>query len=134
MPPLPPHLLPPQFLHPRERNYSTSTYYHANNNLTGLQAEEIMKKGGLVHDSFMINLIVEEFARRGWVEPRGTHTAGLFSSTATRINNSNISQSFLLDGFPRTLGQAQRLDEQINMNFVNLPLLSCLTLPPKSHS
>lgn len=87
-----------------------------------------MKKGGLVHDSFMINLIVEEFARRGWIERRGTHTAGLFSTT-TRINNSNISQSFLLDGFPRTLGQAERLDEQININFVNPPLIL-----PKSHT
>ncbi|KAH8144749.1 uncharacterized protein LAJ45_11250 [Morchella importuna] len=68
----------------------------------GVQAESIMKSGGLVHDSIMVKLIVGELSKRGWVETRG----------------NMASASFLLDGFPRTQSQAKSLDEEVQMNLV----------------
>lgn len=52
----------------------------------GLQAEPIMAAGGLVPDDLMIGLIRERFA-----EP-------------------DASKGFILDGFPRTVPQAEKLD------------------------
>ena len=78
-----------------------------------------MKSGGLVHDSLMVKLIVGELSQRGWIESRGTHTAGLSGPGRMEKNSCEVpSASFLLDGFPRTQGQAERLDEEISMNFV----------------
>ena len=82
-----------------------------------------MKKGGLVHDSLMVKLIVGELSRRGYLESKPTHAAGLISastsSASSPLNSSDLpSASFLLDGFPRTHGQARKLDEEVSMNFV----------------
>lgn len=53
----------------------------------GRQAEDIMKKGGLVSDEIVISLIAE------------------------RLDQPNSGNGFILDGFPRTLKQAAALDE-----------------------
>lgn len=83
-----------------------------------------MRSGALVHDSLMIKLIVGELASRGWIESRGTHAAGLASEIAK--NSSDLpSASFMLDGFPRTKGQAVQLDTEISMNFVRIPRSWC---------
>lgn len=59
----------------------------------GLAAKEAMNAGGLVPDDLIIALVKE------------------------RINQDDCKQGFLLDGFPRTLPQAQALKEQgINLD------------------
>lgn len=86
--------------------------------LAGIEAESIMRSGGLVSDSIMVKLIVGELSKKGWIETRPTHTAGL-SFGSDKHSSDSPSASFLLDGFPRTQGQAQKLDEEVSMNFVS---------------
>lgn len=61
----------------------------------GLLAKEIMDKGGLVPDDIMISLVKE------------------------RIRQADCNQGFLLDGFPRTLDQAEALKKaEIPIDYV----------------
>lgn len=53
----------------------------------GLRAKKIMAEGGLVHDEIVIGII------------------------ADRISEPDCANGFILDGFPRTLPQADALDE-----------------------
>lgn len=52
----------------------------------GLKAKEIMEKGGLVSDEIVLSIVQE------------------------RVSNSDSKKGFILDGFPRTVNQAERLD------------------------
>ena len=52
----------------------------------GLKAKEIMEKGDLVSDEIVLSIVQE------------------------RVANSDSKRGFILDGFPRTVNQAQRLD------------------------
>ncbi|KAI4288305.1 MAG: hypothetical protein L6R35_002427 [Caloplaca aegaea] len=56
----------------------------------GREAKKIMDQGGLVSDEIMIGMI------KGELE-----------------NNKECKQGFILDGFPRTVAQAERLDEML---------------------
>lgn len=67
----------------------------ANKTELGLKAKEIMDRGDLVSDDIMINLVKE------------------------RLKEADCSNGFLLDGFPRTIPQAQALkDAQIHLDHV----------------
>lgn len=56
----------------------------------GLEAKEYMNKGQLVPDSLMIGLIKD------------------------RIQNKDCAKGFMLDGFPRTVAQAEALDAMLS--------------------
>ena len=68
-----------------------------------------MQAGNLVPDSMIIELISNEFKRKGWL------TAGSSSSSPASVSPS---ASFILDGFPRTASQANSLDALVPVNFV----------------
>ncbi|KAK9240325.1 adenylate kinase-domain-containing protein [Lipomyces kononenkoae] len=69
----------------------------------GIQAKEIMDKGGLVSDEIMVNIIKNELE-----------------------DNVACKNGFILDGFPRTVPQAQKLDEMLSAR--NTPLETALEL------
>lgn len=56
----------------------------------GVQAKKIMDQGGLVSDEIMVNMIKSELE-----------------------NNKECSNGFILDGFPRTIPQAEKLDSML---------------------
>jgi adenylate kinase len=62
----------------------------------GLQAKEIMANGGLVPDEVVVGII------------------------ADRIEESDASKGFILDGFPRTVPQAAALDELLKKRHLKL--------------
>lgn len=56
----------------------------------GLEAKKIMEAGGLVSDDIMVNMIKDELT-----------------------NNPACKKGFILDGFPRTIPQAEKLDQML---------------------
>lgn len=56
----------------------------------GQEAKKIMDQGGLVSDEIMVNMIKSELE-----------------------NNKECKNGFILDGFPRTIPQAEKLDEML---------------------
>lgn len=57
----------------------------------GVEAKKIMDQGGLVSDEIMVNMIKDELE-----------------------NNKECSNGFILDGFPRTIPQAEKLNDMLD--------------------
>ncbi|ODQ57469.1 hypothetical protein WICANDRAFT_96780 [Wickerhamomyces anomalus NRRL Y-366-8] len=69
----------------------------------GIEAKKIMDQGGLVSDDIMVNMIKSELD-----------------------SNPECSKGFILDGFPRTIPQAEKLDSMLKEK--NKPLESAVEL------
>lgn len=105
----------------------------------GKEAKKIMDQGGLVSDEIMIGMIKSELennaeCKNGYVDPHSflfflalhwhlfcPYILLYFSDISASISDKQTElgleltriHSFILDGFPRTVAQAQRLDEML---------------------
>lgn len=111
----------------------------------GIKVEKTMRTGGLVPDDLILRLITNELSQRGWLSGQPSfmtlaaaasdHAAsavdvalessipGIDSdpnagASLSRQASEDPSASFLLDGFPRTVVQAERLDDIVPINWV----------------
>ncbi|KAI1774681.1 adenylate kinase [Hypoxylon cercidicola] len=111
----------------------------------GIKVERTMKTGGLVSDDLILRLITNELNRRGWLFG-GRPKLMTLSASSTAMGDGSLegadafgsalevdplagaslspqasedpAASFLLDGFPRTATQAERLDAIVPINWV----------------
>ena len=78
----------------------------------GRQAKKIMDQGGLVSDDIMVDMIKSELDNNRECK-NGYHISlGSLNGAGACFTNHYI-RSFILDGFPRTVAQATKLDEML---------------------
>ncbi len=74
----------------------------------GQKAEVIMKEGGLVSDDIIIGMI------------------------ADRISHADCKQGFMLDGFPRTVAQAEALDKMLSEQHKKIDIVIEIKVPDEA--
>jgi adenylate kinase len=100
----------------------------------GVEAKKIMEAGGLVTDDIVVGMIknqleTNEACKNGWVQTPGAPTRhiavlvwmslvwhgyhGLFWCVIRELVLTSLCFSFVLDGFPRTVPQAEKLDDML---------------------
>ncbi|KAF9501122.1 adenylate kinase [Pleurotus eryngii] len=79
----------------------------------GVEAKKIMDAGGLVSDDIMVGIIKDQLENNKACK-NGIHgyavLAAFSPSISTKPTDMRCESSFVLDGFPRTVPQAQKLD------------------------
>jgi adenylate kinase len=78
----------------------------------GKEAKKIMDQGGLVSDEIMVNMIKSELDNNTECKNGFVHTVWFFKLGYQLLING--CDSFILDGFPRTVAQAERLDDMLS--------------------
>jgi adenylate kinase len=76
----------------------------------GREAKKIMDQGGLVSDEIMVKMIKNELESNQDCKNGYGHS---FSSLRNITELTRPAFRFILDGFPRTVPQAERLDEML---------------------
>ena len=97
------------------------------NTALGLQARAYMDRGDLVSDSVVVALIEEVLAPfsssiKRTIEDNNKNTTG-------RSVDVKFHSGFILDGFPRTLAQAESLDSLLDKLELNLDAVLYLSVP-----
>jgi len=93
----------------------------------GKKAKSYMDNGDLVPDSIVIALIKQELSKLFSLSVSNDDKLQKISQG----NNIQSSQGFILDGFPRTLVQAEALDEMLNDLNLVLDKVLYVTVPEK---
>ena len=74
----------------------------------GLRVQEIINKGGLVSDDIVCDLVEKEL-----------------------LSNKSSNKAYILDGFPRTINQAENLNSVCVKNKIDMPYIISLKLEEK---